>query len=468
MRFVNLLFYCLVYCSVSGCAQKHHSDSFISGVWLITLTTIDAGKLQVVMNFETDDIGKSDSIEFHAYSEKDMDRKVLGNFKARLGRMAGSNFKDGSLLRLTKGQVLHRDSITGILVSPFGNYHFNANITGNQMSGALSNGNYEVVGYVTGTKGQPQMPLNNYSLIVDSALKVAENKLYDPALLKTVEWQDFKNEIKRVSTITGDDAALVMAFFYYARKLSFSHFALYVPSPGDSDKITGIDNDLMLSEKTRDIAYLKINSFGGTSAAMESVFRKLGDKQYSTLIVDLRGNPGGSIEAGMTFARHFLTDTLFAGVLLTQKYFRSHTALPLEKDYHEFPSFSEANSHLLLNGISEYFGICLKGYPAAPLFRGKVYILTDKQTASTCEPIVYALKQHALATIVGQTTAGAMLNGESFSVGHGYTITVPTATYYTSDGLKIDQQGVAPNIVLKDEDALSYVLKQIADPKKHD
>ena len=84
------------------------------------------------------------------------------------------------------------------------------------------------------------------------------------------------------------------------------------------------------------------------------------------------------------------------------------------------------------------------------------------RTASTCEPIVYALQQHHLATIVGQRTAGAMLNGESFTAGDGFVVTVPTATYYASDGFRIDRQGVTPDIAVPETgDALEYALQLI-------
>ena len=468
MRTAHIIITCLLLCSLNSCAQPPVQNPLISGPWLITLITNDVGRLQAVMNFEADEQRSADTVLFHAYTEKDMDRKILGGMKATLGRIAGSNFKDGSLIRISKGQLIHQDTLHGILVTPFGNYFLNASLDHNRISGTLSNGNHLVVGTVAGLKGQPKMPLHDYRMIVDSALKTAESKLYDPALLKGDAWLDVRKEIRRISTLTGDDAALVMAFFYYARKLPFSHFALYVPASADTSSSVIADADLLLSSKSPNTAYLKINSFGGRAIEMEKVFNEIVDKEYSNLIVDLRGNPGGSIEAGMAFAQHLLKDTLYAGILLTQQYFRTHASPPMPKDYPEFLSFSESNYHLLLKGIAEYPGICLKGIPKAPSFKGRVYILTDKRTASTCEPIVYALKQHQLATVVGQKTAGAMLNGESFPAGDGYMITVPTATYYTSDGFKIDRQGVAPDIILKDEDALDYVLKQINGVESHD
>ena len=61
---------------------------------------------------------------------------------------------------------------------------------------------------------------------------------------------------------------------------------------------------------------------------------------------------------------------------------------------------------------------------------------------------------------MGGRTAGAMLNGEKFEVGNGFTLFIPTADYYTSDGKRIDQIGVAPHI--KSKEALEYVLEEIS------
>lgn len=54
-----------------------------------------------------------------------------------------------------------------------------------------------------------------------------------------------------------------------------------------------------------------------------------------------------------------------------------------------------------------------------------------------------------------------MLNGEIFVLDKGFKLIVPTADYYTSDGFKIDQNGVKPNIETKEQDALEYVLTNL-------
>lgn len=96
-----------------------------------------------------------------------------------------------------------------------------------------------------------------------------------------------------------------------------------------------------------------------------------------------------------------------------------------------------------------------------PTFKGNVYILTSKFTGSTCEPIVYGLKQSGRAIIVGENTAGKMLSSEPFDVKNDFQIYVPIADFYTNDGVRLDQKGVAPNYKVKYKEALNYTLDKL-------
>jgi C-terminal processing protease CtpA/Prc len=55
-----------------------------------------------------------------------------------------------------------------------------------------------------------------------------------------------------------------------------------------------------------------------------------------------------------------------------------------------------------------------------------------------------------------------MLSSETFDLDSDYKITIPTADYYASDGYKIDQNGVKPNIKTSSEDALLKAFEKIA------
>jgi len=453
-----LLFCLSSFLSLSSCAEKTIDNAALSGPWLMSIFTDAVGKVQTVMYFEVN-ADSSGVYPFHAFTEKNMDRKIFGFWRAEAGRMIGSSLKQGSIVRIVKGKF-SGDSLSGILTTPFGNFYIHTTVRNGQMSGNLTNGKNNIIGHIKGSKGLPALPLRNYPAIMDSAIAVTQNKLYDPSILHTPAWEKFKNEMARVSKFTEDDAAFVLAFFYFSQKmLPFTHYSLYAPLDQEEDNSLSTDKNVTLEQKGPKTMYMKVSSFGGSEGEMDTAFSQIMDKGYDTLIVDLRDNGGGSIEAGLGFIRHLIKDTLYGGIFLTQKYFINHTLPPGADQYKSFPAFSKANLSLLYKGISELPGICLVAYPQPPVYTGKVYLLVNGNTASTCEPIVYGLKQHHIATIAGERTAGAMLCGEQYDIKDGFTLTVPVATYYASDGYKIDKRGVEPDIKVKSADALDSVLQ---------
>ena len=100
-----------------------------------------------------------------------------------------------------------------------------------------------------------------------------------------------------------------------------------------------------------------------------------------------------------------------------------------------------------------------------PVFTGNLYVLTNGNTASTCEPIVYALKNSKKATIIGEKTRGGMLAASPFVVSGKYLLMIPIADFYTYDGVRLDRVGVNPDIPVKSDDALNKALEIINSSK---
>ncbi len=57
-------------------------------------------------------------------------------------------------------------------------------------------------------------------------------------------------------------------------------------------------------------------------------------------------------------------------------------------------------------------------------------------------------KENSLATIVGTKTAGEVLGGATFDVGHGYKLRIPVAGWYSWEGVCIEGVGVMPTLVV--------------------
>jgi Peptidase family S41 len=422
-----------------------------------------------LLNFKHKDIGEVRMLlyinivdtTFEAATRPDADIDFFGGNKMKLVRKM-SNFKDGSLLRVEKGAVKTvNDSlkISGVFVSPLANYFINGYILNGHFNAHLQTKNKAVAGTLVGEKFTGTLPLENYPKIMKEALAKADSKIYNRTILTTAAYKDFASNTSEAATKAQDDLEAVFSFFYYVRKLPTSHFALLKTSPSEVDSKKS--KQIFLEEKSAQTAYLKVLSFNGSKSEVDSAFNLIYQKNYQNLIIEFRGNSGGTVEAGMALSNHLFDSTFLGGVFLTQNWFNNNTLPPSESDFGKFPYFSASNYNLIMAGIHATDGLCLKIIPNTKTFKGKLFILTDITTASTCEPIVYALKQKNKATIIGQTTAGAMMNGEKFELSNGFSIYIPTADYYAADGFRIDQKGIKPTVETKPELALEQALKLI-------
>ncbi len=453
----------LLLSGIASCnAQTSSSSNLqVDGKWSIILNSDDIGTVNTILEFETKRDGS-----FKARTRKGADRDILGFWKSMLARMFTKDFKNGSLIRITDGTITDSEDtlvLSGIFRSAMGNYYFNGEIVGNQINAQLKNGKQEQKGALSGRKNEKvTYPIDDYQAIISDALETTKNKIYNREVLKTKEWNTFEKTISKKSYTFQDDIEFVFAFYYFASKLPFSHYAL---TGKEEDTNQNPDDEkeqyLFLEEIDSNTALLTITSFSGTAAEVDSIFSEVIEKNYKHLIVDLRNNTGGTVEAGMAFAKKVVDTPLTAGFFLTQNWFNLNKVVPGIRQLKELPVFTDANSDLIIQGIHREKGLVLRVEPSTRIFKGNLFIITNRRTASTSEPIVHALKTANRATIVGERTAGAMLNSERFELMNGFSLIVTTADYYTTDGFRIDQNGIEPNIKLKDENPVEYIINQM-------
>lgn len=455
--FTYLLTSVIALSNIACKAQDTTNYNELAGRWNVNLVHDSTGDLQFLMDFKTN------NNKFEAYSRRRAAHDILGLWNTLIAQTFSENFKSGSLLRIENGEFENSNDtiyIKGQLISTIGKLKIEGFFTKNKLQSTLKTYSNKKVGRMSGNRNIPSLPLNNYNKLLSEIFTTTENNIYNKDLLRNKAWKRFKIKLNSGVTKFEDDLDMIFAFYYHSINLPFSHFSLTktMKSKKTSNRRPE-ERNLTLKQKNSDIAYLKISSFGGTSQEVDSIFKIINEKEYTQLIVDLRNNSGGNVEAGITFAANVLDTVSYGGVFLTQKWFNKRSRLPQIKDYDQFAHFSEANNDLILEGIHKTKGLCLKVIPKEKPYKGQLYILVNKNTASTCEPIVYELKKQERAVIIGETTAGAMLSSETFGLDSGYKLSIPTADYYTSDGYKIDQNGVEPNI--KSKNALKIALEKI-------
>ncbi len=135
------------------------------------------------------------------------------------------------------------------------------------------------------------------------------------------------------------------------------------------------------------------------------------------LILDLRGNPGGYLEAAIDMASWFLPSS----AVVVREDFGSARA---EKVYRS------------------------KGYD---IFRDnlKFVILVDRGSASASEILAGALSEHGRAILVGDKTFGKGSVQELVDITPETSLKITIARWLTPNGLSISQDGIEPKFVVK-------------------
>jgi len=163
--------------------------------------------------------------------------------------------------------------------------------------------------------------------------------------------------------------------------------------------------------------YLRITGFTETTA--EDVghaivnLRRDNPAGISGLIIDLRDNPGGVLEAGVAVANDFLEQ----GVIVTADGRTPEARFRME-----------AKGGDLLHG--------------APLV-----VLVNGGTASASEIVAGALKDHGRALLVGRRTYGKGSVQTVMPLAHGGALKLTTSRYFTPSGASIQGKGIVPDII---------------------
>ena len=181
-------------------------------------------------------------------------------------------------------------------------------------------------------------------------------------------------------------------------------------------------------EGNRQIGYIHLREFSAHAAEqMQRAIRKLNASNVDGYVLDLRGNPGGLLNASIEIARMWLDE---GSIVRTE-------------DRKGGSELTKANSTALTN---------------RPLV-----VLVDNNSASASEILTGALKDNKRATVVGSKTFGKALVQSVHELADGSGVAITIAHYYTPKGTDINKKGITPDIEM---DLTASEQRQLAsDPK---
>jgi C-terminal processing protease CtpA/Prc len=176
--------------------------------------------------------------------------------------------------------------------------------------------------------------------------------------------------------------------------------------------------------------------------------RDLKSQGCDRLIIDLRGNIGGSLGFAR-LASYLCPGRLPIGHSLTPDRLRKgykRDALPRVPMPRTTPEFMWALARFALRDKSVM--LLTQGLGPQP-FHGRVAILVNEWTNSAAEMLASFAAESRLATIIGTRTAGNVLGAVNCPVGAGYWLRVPVFGWYTSAGKCLEGHGVSPDLQLE-------------------
>lgn len=160
-------------------------------------------------------------------------------------------------------------------------------------------------------------------------------------------------------------------------------------------------------------AYLKINSFQKTTVSeLDAALFTLERERMRSLIIDLRGNPGGWLDAAVAVADRFVGE----GIIVSTRG---------------------------KNGIENQNYTAVRG----GTWQMPLVVLIDGDSASASEIFAGAIRDHQRGVLVGNTSYGkgsvqGLFHTKSFPGGVRLTV----SKFYSPNGTAISERGVAPHI----------------------
>lgn len=170
------------------------------------------------------------------------------------------------------------------------------------------------------------------------------------------------------------------------------------------------------------IGYIRISRFTeGTPEQFETMYESLQEQGMKGLIIDVRNNPGGLLDAVCKTLEQILPEGL---IVYTE-----------DKDGNRVEHTGEGETPIQI--------------PLA--------VLVNESSASAAEIFAGAVKDYQVGTLVGTTTFGKGIVQETYTLEDGSAVKLTIAKYYTPSGVNIHGTGIIPDVTVEwpeDQEAL--------------
>jgi carboxyl-terminal processing protease len=177
----------------------------------------------------------------------------------------------------------------------------------------------------------------------------------------------------------------------------------------------------VFGEMIDSFGYVQIKSFNDrTGTQLDSCLSDLVKQGAEAIIIDLRGNTGGTI-ANLQSSVDVI---LGAGDIVTAVY--------------------KSREEVVVKTTESVF------------YNIKTVVIVDEKTAGTAELFAFAMRDNALAQIVGAKTAGQGLLQETHKLGSGGSVKLSVASLKTKTSGNFDKVGLKPDFEVKLPEGITF------------
>ncbi len=199
--------------------------------------------------------------------------------------------------------------------------------------------------------------------------------------------------------------------------------------PSSLDFIRGFQRDETISDTgiiNDNIGYIKIKHFGRrTREGFKKAMTEVKDNGLCGLIIDLRDNPGGSLEETLQIMEFFIPEERLL-VTVSSK------------------------------GQIKYFS------NKSEEFKYPMVILINSDTASCAEIFAATLRHYNKATLVGTNSYGKGTIQKAFPINYNHTLVLTIGEFNLADGTTLQDSGITPDYVIEgDEEQITFAIELI-------
>lgn len=171
-----------------------------------------------------------------------------------------------------------------------------------------------------------------------------------------------------------------------------------------------------------DTAVISVSEFGtDTNSEFEKAYQEAQQKNVKSVILDLRGNPGGLLDSAVQMAEYFLKKDQ---VILIEQDKTSKTEQKVETE---------------------------RGWQNI-----KLAVLVDQGSASASEIFAGAIKDNNRGKIIGEKTFGKGVVQQLIDLGSGASAKITVSKWLTPNGTDIDKNGLTPDIIAPTPDNQNF------------